>query len=109
MMAVLYVLIDEGLIDREYVNKYSSGFEELEKYIIGSSDGIPKTPQWAEKICGTPSEHIIQLAQQYGQAHPTALIPGLSIQRTIGGEEAIRMAIALQVATGNLGVLGGST
>jgi len=109
MMAVLYVLIDEGFIDREYVNKYSSGFEELEKYIIGSSDGIPKTPQWAEKICGTPSEHIIQLAQQYGQAHPTALIPGLSIQRTIGGEEAIRMAIALQVATGNLGVLGGST
>ena len=109
MMAVLYVLIDEELINRAFLDKYSYGFEELEKHILGKTDNIAKTPQWAENICGTPAEQIIQLAQLYGQTHPTALIPGLSIQRTIGGEEAIRMAIVLQVATGNLGVLGGST
>lgn len=109
MMAILYVLKDEELIDRVFIDKYSHGFEELEKYILGYTDGVVKTPQWAENICGTPAEQIIQLAQLYGQTHPTALIPGLSIQRTIGGEEAIRMAITLQTATGNLGVLGGST
>jgi anaerobic dimethyl sulfoxide reductase subunit A len=109
MAALLYVLIEEKLIDRNFVLKYSYGFEELEKYIVGDSDGIPKTPQWAESLCGTTSEQIISLARKYGEKHPTALIPGLSIQRTIGGEEAIRMAIALQTATGNLGVLGGSS
>ncbi len=109
MAAILYVLIDENLIDRPFVSKYSYGFEELEKYILGDSDGIPKTPQWAESICGTPRDQIISLARKYGKTQPTALIPGLSIQRTIGGEETIRMAIALQTATGNIGVLGGSS
>jgi anaerobic dimethyl sulfoxide reductase subunit A len=116
MMAVLYVLIDEGLVDTAFVEKYSVGFDELARHVLGypstgsSGRGVsPKTPQWAEEICGTPAETIAQFARQYGRTHPAALIPGLSIQRTIGGEEAIRMAIALQVATGNLGVLGGSS
>jgi anaerobic dimethyl sulfoxide reductase subunit A len=109
MMAILYVLIVEGLINRDFVDKYAHGFDELEKHILGITDNVEKTPQWAENICGTPAEIITELARLYGKSHPTALIPGLSIQRTIGGEEAIRMAIALQVATGNLGVLGGSS
>ncbi len=109
MLAVLHVLIDEDLVDRGFVKKYSVGFKELERYVLGEEDGAPKNPAWAEEICGTPADVIVQLARQYGQTHPTALIPGLSIQRTVGGEEAIRMAIALQVATGNLGVLGGSS
>ncbi len=109
MLAVLHVLIDEDLVDRGFAEKYSVGFNELERYVLGKEDGEPKTPAWAKEICGTPADVIIHLARQYGQTHPTALVPGLSIQRTVGGEEAIRMAIALQVATGNLGVLGGSS
>jgi anaerobic dimethyl sulfoxide reductase subunit A len=109
MMALLFVLIDEEYINGGFIEKYSYGFEELEKYILGITDKIAKTPEWAEKICGAPASQIKHLAHLYGKTHPAALIPGLSIQRTLGGEEAIRMAIALQVATGNLGVLGGST
>ncbi len=109
MLAVLHILIEEGLVDRGFVGKYSVGFNELERYVLGKEDGEPKDPVWAEEICGTPADVIVQLARQFGRTHPTALIPGLSIQRTVGGEEAIRMAIALQVATGNLGVLGGSS
>jgi len=109
MMSVLYVLIEEELIDKAFIDRYSVGFEKLERYILGFTDEEAKTPGWAEDICGTPADLIRRFARQYGQTHPTALIPGLSIQRTIGGEEAIRMAIALQVATGNLGVPGGSS
>lgn len=109
MMAVLYVLIQEGLVDRPFIGRYSIGFDELEADVLGLDDSEPKTPRWAEALCGTRAETIIALARQYGQAKPTALIPGLAYQRTIGGEEAVRMGIALQVATGNLGVLGGSS
>jgi len=127
MMAVLYVLIDENLVDTAFVEKYSMGFDELGRHVLGhpstgslgrcgSSSRIAgpagedaRTPHWAEEICGTPAELIFELARRYGRTHPAALIPGPSIQRTIGGEEAIRMAIALQVATGNLGRLGGSS
>ena len=109
MLAVLHVLIEKDLVDRGFVERYSVGFKELERYVLGGEDGEPKDPAWAEEICGTPAGVIVQFARQYGKTHPTALIPGLSIQRTVGGEEAIRMAVALQVATGNLGVLGGSS
>ncbi len=109
MMGVLYVLLGEGLADRTFAQKYSVGFDELERHILGQDDSEPKTPDWAARLCGTPAETIVALARQYGATKPTALIPGPSIQRTIGGEEAIRMAIALQVATGNIGVLGGSS
>jgi anaerobic dimethyl sulfoxide reductase subunit A len=109
MLAILYVLLDEGLVDRPFVETYSYGFASLEAHVLGQDDGTPKTPAWAEALCGTPAETIVDLARQYGTAHPTALIPGLSIQRTVGGEEAIRLSIALQVATGNLGLRGGSS
>jgi anaerobic dimethyl sulfoxide reductase subunit A len=109
MMALLFVLIDEEYVNRGFIEKYSYGFEELEKYVLGITDKVAKTPEWAEKICGTPASRIKHLAHLYGKTHPAALIPGLSIQRTLGGEEAIRMAITLQLAIGNLGVLGGST
>jgi len=109
MMAVLYVLHQENLVDHDFLEKHSVGFDQLGDHILGLDNTAAKTPQWAEKVCGTPSDTIVQLALQYGRTRPTALIPGLSIQRTLGGEEAVRMAIALQLATGNLGVLGGSS
>lgn len=109
MMAVLYTLIKENLVDRKFIEKYSYGFQGLEKYVMGENDNTPKTPSWAEKICGTPPDTIKNFSIIYGETHPTALIPGLSIQRTIGGEEAIRMSIVLQTATSNVGSLGGST
>jgi anaerobic dimethyl sulfoxide reductase subunit A len=109
MLAILYELLENDLVQREYVEKYSYGFDRLEKYVKGRVDGIPKTPEWAEKICGTPSDKTKWLAKLYGETHPTALIPGLSIQRTLGGEDAVRLSIALQTATGNLGVTGGSS
>jgi anaerobic dimethyl sulfoxide reductase subunit A len=109
MLAVLYVLLEEGLVNGPFVEKYSDGFAALQAHVLGQDDGTPKTPAWAEALCGTPAATIVDLARLYGTSHPTALIPGLSIQRTLGGEEAIRLAIALQVATGNLGRPGGSS
>lgn len=109
MLAVLYVLLEEGLVDRPFIETYSAGFPGLEAHVLGQDGGMPKTPAWAEALCGTPAETIVELARRYGGTHPAALIPGLSIQRTVGGEEAIRLAIALQVATGNLGRHGGSS
>ena len=105
----LYVLLEEDLVDTAFADTYSVGFDELAGHVRGLADGEPKTPQWAEAICGTPAATIVELARQYGRARPAALIPGYSVQRTMGGEEATRMAIALQVATGNLGIPGGSS
>lgn len=128
MLAVLNVLITEELIDDAFVAAHATGFEELRRRVLGEGGGaatqssaraaeapsaLPPgqaaTPEWAEGVCGTPAARVVALAREYARRRPAALIPGLSIQRTLGGEEAVRLAIALQVATGNLGRRGGSS
>ena len=109
MLAVLHVLIDEGLSDEPFIAAHATGFEALRRRVLGRAGGPATTPAWAEQVCGTPAADIVALARELGRRKPAALIPGLSIQRTWGGEEAVRLAIALQVATGNLGRLGGSS
>jgi len=109
MLAVLHELITKDAVDREYLAKYTYGFTDLENYVLGVEDSVPKTPEWAENITGTPVEQIRLLAELMGNYHPVCFIPGLSIQRTIGGEDSVRLSIALQAATGSIGVQGGST
>jgi len=109
MMAVLHVLIREQLLDTAFVEKYSLGFAELRRRVLGQDGSPPTTPTWAEQVCGTPAALIEEFARLYGRTRPAALLPGLSIQRTIGGEEAYRLAITLQTVTGNVGRLGGSS
>ena len=109
MEAILYYLIRNDLQDHEFIERYSHGFPALKSYIMGKEDGIPKNPEWASPICGIPVEDIEKLADRIGRIKPLALLPGLSLQRTIGGEEATRMPAALQLATGNIGIKGGSS
>jgi anaerobic dimethyl sulfoxide reductase subunit A len=109
MSAVLHVLLEEDLVDRGFIERYTAGFDRVEALVRGSTDGQPRNPAWAEAVCGTPAARIVALARRYAASRPAALIPGLSIQRTVGGEEAMRLAAVLQAATGNAGLRGGSS
>jgi anaerobic dimethyl sulfoxide reductase subunit A len=109
MLAVLHVLCSEDLVDRAFCDTHSIGFVELENQVLGRSGSTPTTPQWAESICGVPASEIIRFARAYAAAKPAMLFPGFSIQRVFAGEEPYRLAIALQIATGNFGQRGGST
>ena len=109
MLAVLHVLLTEDRVDRAFVAAHSTGFEQLEAYVLGRDGGQPRTPGWAEPLCGVAAEEITRFARAYAAAKPAMLLPGYSIQRVYAGEEPYRLAVALQLATGNFGVLGGST
>jgi anaerobic selenocysteine-containing dehydrogenase len=109
MLAVLHVLLSEGLVDRSFIASHSVGFDILERHVVAGDDSGPRGPRWAEALCGTPAEEIIRFARAYASARPTMLLPGFSIQRVFAGEETFRLAVALQVATGNFGARGGST
>lgn len=107
--AILHELITNKLVDYNFTNKYSVGFDKLSSYILGKTDGISKNPKWAEKLCGIDSRTITELALLYGKTKPTAILPGLSIQRTLGGEDTYKLSMSLQTATGNIGKTGGSS
>jgi anaerobic selenocysteine-containing dehydrogenase len=65
-MAIAYVWIKENTYDKEYVKKRTLGFEDFKKHILGEDDGVPKTPGWAENICGVPGRVITALAREWG-------------------------------------------
>jgi anaerobic dimethyl sulfoxide reductase subunit A len=109
MLAVLHVLLSDGLVDRDRVRALSTGFDELARSVLGQGGGAARTPAWAETICGVPATEIRRLAHAWAAARPAMLIPGFSIQRVQDGEDVYRLTIALQLATGNFGVRGGST
>ena len=110
MLAILYVLITDNLLDRPFIAKHSVGFEQLERYVLGlDGGGEVHNPEWASDICGVPPEEIIAFARAYATTKPAMLLPGYSIQRVFAGEETFRLTVALQIATGNFGQPGGST
>ena len=65
-MAIANVWINEDLYDKDYVEKRTQGFDVWKAYLMGDEDGIPKTPEWAEKECGVAAKDIRALAREWG-------------------------------------------
>jgi len=73
--AIAYVWITEGTYDKEYVATHTHGFEEWTKYILGETDGLPKTPDWAAEECKLKAHDIRALAREWAK-HRTMLAAG---------------------------------
>jgi anaerobic dimethyl sulfoxide reductase subunit A len=91
----------------DWAKNSPNGRENFKDYILGTYDGVPKTPEWASQICGVPAADIRKLAHLYATTKPAALKASWAPGRNAYGEQYNRMAAALQAMTGNIGVLGG--
>ncbi len=117
MSAIAYVMLTENLYDAEFVRTHCVGFdsnqmpvegaESYSDYILGASDGLPKTPQWAESITAVPAETIARIAREYATIKPSVLYQGYGMQRRAYGEQVVRAGCVLAAITGNVGVPGG--
>lgn len=66
-LAIMYVWLVEGTYEKEYIETHAIGFDWLEYYVLGHEDGIAKTPEWAEGICGIPAYRIKALARYWAR------------------------------------------
>jgi anaerobic dimethyl sulfoxide reductase subunit A len=105
--AIAFVLEQENLVDHAFLATHTVGYEAYRAYVLGQSDGQPKTPAWAAAITGAPAEQIHTLARRYGHTHPCAVLAGWGPQRSRFGEQAARALITLACLGGNVGVAGG--
>lgn len=64
--AIMHVWVTEGLYDRDYVATRTTGFEEWKAYLLGETDGVPKTPEWQEAETGVPARDVRALARMWG-------------------------------------------
>src|SRR5271166_948212 len=65
-IAIMNVWMNESLYDRDYVANRTTGFEEWRDYVLGVSDGEPKTPEWQEDETGIPAHVVRALARKWG-------------------------------------------
>ena len=91
----------------EWAMSAPNGGESFKDYILGTNDGTPKSPEWAEKVCGVAAADIAKLADMYARTKPAALKASWAPGRNAYGEQYNRMAAAVQAMTGNIGKLGG--
>jgi len=68
-LAIAYTWISENIFDQAFVtdSKYCVGFDKYKAYVMGESDGVPKSPAWASPRCGVPDYTIKALARQWSK------------------------------------------
>lgn len=106
MLALAYHLYDSKQYDQDFLNRYTVGFEKFSAYLCGQTDGVPKTPAWAQAITGIDQQDIIQLAEKMASKR-TMLNATWSLQRADHGEQTFWMLITLASMLGQIGLPGG--
>ena len=94
-LGMMHVLISEGLLDRDYINRYTAGYPALEKRVLEKY-----SPAWAASVCGISVEEVVSLAREYGTIKPAAIRLNYGMQRHAGGGIAARTIACLPALTG---------
>jgi len=106
MLALAHTLYTEKLYDEKFINTYTVGFKKFLPYLLGTKDGQPKSPEWAEKITTVPADDIRKLARRMAKGR-TMIMSGWAIQRQDHGEQSYWMLVTLASMLGQIGLPGG--
>jgi anaerobic selenocysteine-containing dehydrogenase len=93
-LGMMNVIIAENLVDRDYVEKYTVGYEELKERVSCY------TPDYVSAITGVPVEDIQKLAREYATTQPAVIRIGVAIERHHGGGQTVRALACLPALVG---------
>ena len=100
-LAMMHVIIGEGLHDEEYVTQHVAGFDELVEHVR------QYTPEWAEAETGIAAEDIRTLAREYATTEPAMIRVGVALERSTSGGNAARAVFSLPALVGAWRHVGG--
>ncbi|WP_165171629.1 molybdopterin-dependent oxidoreductase [Adlercreutzia sp. ZJ242] len=109
ILAMCHTLFEEDIYDHEFVEEWvePTGLEKFRQYVMGETyDEQPKTPEWAEVICGVPAETIRELTRMMADNQPCFCRMVWAVGRKIYGKDAPRLINYLNSLTGNIGKKG---
>ena len=102
MLSWMNVLIEEGIYDKEYINKYATGFDELKNHVSQF------TPEWAYGITTIKPEVIRETARAMAHAAPAVIIhPGRHVVWYGDDSQRARAMAILNALLGSWGRRGG--
>jgi anaerobic selenocysteine-containing dehydrogenase len=101
LMSIINVVIEEGLYDREFVEKYCYGFDK----VVERAREYP--PEKAAGITWVPADRIRQAARLCGTSKPFYSLNGMGTEHLQNAIEAIHARLILAAITGSIDVEGG--
>src|SRR5262249_56906295 len=87
-------IITEQLVDKDYVEKYTVGYEELVERARAF------TPEKVAAITGIPADDIRKLAREYATTRPSVIRIGVAVERHAGGGQTVRALTCLPALVG---------
>jgi len=94
---LLNILIQEDLINRDFIAKRTTGFEAVSESVSHY------TPEVAEKITGIPAGKLQEVARIFGSANSAAIVYAMGITQHTTGTDNVQALANLVMATGNVG------
>lgn len=100
-LGLMNVIIAEGLVDRDYVERYTVGYEEL------AARAAEFTPERVAGITGVPAGDVRRLARELATTQPSVIRIGVAIERHPGGGNAVRALTCIPALVGSWRHVGG--
>ncbi len=98
--AMMCVIIEEGLVDRDYVEQHTEGYDALRELVA------EYPPERVAPICGVEAGKIREVAIDFASAKQAIIFWGMGISQHTHGTNNARCLIALALLTGNIGKSG---
>jgi formate dehydrogenase major subunit len=95
--AMLNVIVEEGMVDIQYVQAHTEGFEALKEKVKDF------TPEKMEPITGIPAATVRDVARLYARSERSIIFWGMGISQHTHGTDNARCLIALAMVTGQIG------
>jgi hypothetical protein len=95
-LAMLHVVIQEDLLDHDFIDRWCSGFGRLKTHVKTF------TPSWAAGITGVPEKQIVAVARIYATTRRAVIDLGNGVEHTPSSNDAIRAVAILMAITGHL-------
>ncbi|HBI15851.1 MAG TPA: molybdopterin oxidoreductase [Desulfobulbaceae bacterium] len=106
-LAMAHVIITEDLYDKEFVENWTTGFDQFKKRVTGEEDGIARTPEWAEKICGIAASDLRTIAREFAAAKAKGVLSWTGLAQVPNGHWATSAIQALNGLCGTFDAPGG--
>ncbi|GLI34447.1 molybdopterin-dependent oxidoreductase [Desulforhabdus amnigena] len=106
-MAMAYVILKEDLYDKDFVRDWTVGFDEFRARVLGQEDGVARTPEWAEAICGIPAETLARIAREFAAAKAKGVLSWTGLAQCPNGHWATAAIQALNGLCGTFDAPGG--
>lgn len=99
--SMLHVIINEDLLDHEFVDNHTSGLDRLREHVS------KYTPEYAAGITGIPPEDLIKAARMYARAPAASILYTMGITQHTSGTGNVMALADLAMLCGNQGIPGG--